>query len=116
PALREGKRYTLVIDQVWKDGAGSPLKAAFQKTFKVGPPDRDPPDPARWTVQSPKLETRAPLTITFSEPLDRALAERVIRVTNDSNEPVEGKDGVEDDERKGTIVPGSTWPRVPYQV
>jgi len=116
PALQEGKRYTLVIDQVWKDGAGNPLKAAFQKTFKVGPPDRDPPDPARWTVQSPRLETRAPLTITFSEPLDRALAERVIRVINDSHEPVEGKAGLEDQERQWTFVPGSPWHRGSYQI
>src|SRR5204863_1921640 len=96
PALQEGKRYTLVIDQAWKDGTGSLLKESFEKTFKVGPADRDPPDPARWQVQSPKLETRALLTITFSEPMDRALAERVIRVMNDSGELVEGKAGLED--------------------
>ena len=33
PALQEGKRYRLVIDQLWKDGSGNPLKEAFQKTF-----------------------------------------------------------------------------------
>ena len=105
-----------MIDQVWKDGAGNPLKAAFQKTFKVGPPDRDPPDPARWTVQSPKLETRAPLTITFSEPLDRALAERVIRVINGSGKPVEGKAELEDQERQWNFVPSAPWHRGAYRI
>ena len=116
PALQEGKRYTLVIDPAWNDGVGNPLKEAFQKTFKVGPPDRDPPDPARWTVQSPKPETRAPLTMTFSEPLDRALAERVIRVINGSGEPVGGQAGLEDQERRWTFVPGAPWHRGSYQI
>jgi len=116
PALQEGKRYTLVIDQAWKDGAGSPLKEAFRKTFKVGPPDRDPPDPARWQVQSPKRETRAALTIAVSEPMDRALAERVIRVMNDSGELVEGKAGLENQERGWSFVPSAPWHRGSYRI
>src|SRR5206468_10491013 len=107
PALQEGRRYTLVIDQVWNDAAGSPLQQPFRKTFKVGPPDRDPPDPVRWQVQSPKLETRVPLTITFSEPMDHALAERVIRVINGSGKPVEGKAELEDQERQWNFVPSA---------
>jgi hypothetical protein len=116
PALQDGKRYTLVIDQAWKDGAGSPLKEAFQRTFKVGPPDRDPPDPARWQVQSPKIETRGSLTITFPEPMDRALAERVIRVVNDSGESVGGKAGLEDQERRWNFVPSAPWHRGTYRI
>ena len=116
PALQEGKRYTLVIDQAWKDGAGSPLKETFQKSFKVGPPDRNPPDPARWQVQSPKSETRAPLTIVFSEPMDRALAERVIRVISDSGELVQGDAGLENQERRWIFVPSSPWHRGSYRI
>jgi len=116
PALQEGKRYTLVIDQAWKDGAGSPLKEPFQKPFKVGPPDRDPPDPARWQVQSPKSETRAPLTISFSEPMDQALAERVIRVVHDAGELVEGEAGLEDQERRWNFVPDRPWHRGSYRI
>jgi hypothetical protein len=116
PALQEGQRYSLVIDQAWKDGAGSSLKEAFQKRFMVGPPDRDPPDPACWQVQPPKSGSRAPLTIAFSEPMDRALAERVIRVTNDSGEVVEGKAGLEDQERRWNFVPSSPWNRGSYRI
>jgi hypothetical protein len=116
PALREGTRYTLVIDEAWKDGAGSSLKEAFQKSFKVGPPDRDPPDPAGWKIQAPQSETRAPLVITFSEPMDRALAERVIRVVNGSGEPVGGKAGLEDQERRWNFVPSAPWHRGTYRL
>jgi hypothetical protein len=116
PALLEGKQYTLVIEKAWQDGAGSPLKEAFRKTFKVGPPDRDPPDPARWQVQSPKPETRAPLEIVFSEPMDRALAERVIRVARDSGEVVEGKAGLENQEQRWNFIPSAPWHRGLYRI
>jgi len=116
PALQEGKRYTLVIDQAWQDGAGSRLKEPFEKTFKVGPPDRDPPDPRRWQIQPPKPESPAPLAITFSEPMDRALAERVIRVITDTGAPVEGKAGLEDQERRWNFVPSAPWKRGSYQI
>jgi len=55
PALEAGQRYTLVIDRAWKDGSGKPLKETFQKTFKVGPPDRDPPDPTQWLPLEPSV-------------------------------------------------------------
>ncbi|HMJ89060.1 MAG TPA: hypothetical protein VK530_04555, partial [Candidatus Acidoferrum sp.] len=48
PALEEGKRYTLVIDESWKDAAGAPLKQRFVKSFRVAAADREPPDTATW--------------------------------------------------------------------
>ncbi len=116
PALQEGRRYTLVIDPSWKDGAGCPLKEAFEKTFAVGPPDRDPPDPVRWQVHSPESGTRAPLTIAFWKPMDQALAERLIRIMNDAGEFVAGKVELEDRERRWTFVPNKPWHRGSYRI
>ena len=48
--------------------------------------------------------------------MDRALAERVIRVINDSAEPVEGKTGLEDQERRWNFVPSSLWHRGSYRI
>src|SRR5688572_111996 len=70
PALEAGKRFTLVINPAWRDASGNPLRAAFQKSFKVGPPDREPPDPAQWMIQSPPHSTREPLVVTFPKPMD----------------------------------------------
>lgn len=116
PALEEGKRYTLVVDQAWRDGTGNPLKETFQKVFKVGPADRDPPNPARWKIQPPKSETRDALTITFSKPMDHALAQRVIQVINDSGERMAGKIALEDQERRWIFAPIQPWRRGPYRV
>lgn len=114
PALEEGKRYTLLIDRAWKDGGGAPLKQTFQKTFQVGAPDREPVDPSKWKVQPPASNTRGPLTISFPEPMDHALAQRVIRVVSGSNELLDGKIALEDQERRWTFVPAQTWRRGPH--
>ena len=86
PALEAGKSYTLAIGREWRDGAGNQLKDNFQKAFKVAPPDREPPDPARWKVESPRADSRDPLVVVFPEPMDHALSQRLIRVTGDQGE------------------------------
>ena len=50
----------------------------------------------------------------FTEPMDHALAQRVIRVFGGSDEPVEGKSALEDQERRWTFTPNSPWRRGPY--
>jgi hypothetical protein len=109
PALETGKRYTLVIDRDWHDASGSPLKEPFAKKFQVGPPDRQPPDPEDWKIHSPKSKTREPLLVTFPEPMDHALAQRVIQVSDPSGETVEGKTDLKDHERRWSFVPTHPW-------
>ena len=46
----------------------------------MGPPDREPPDPAQWAIRSPKSGTLGSLAVLFPKPMDYALARRVIRV------------------------------------
>src|SRR6185503_19272834 len=56
-ALEEGKSYTFSIDREWLDGNGVPLAEPYRKTFRVGPADRDPIDPSKWKITSPKAGT-----------------------------------------------------------
>jgi Big-like domain-containing protein len=116
PALEEGKSYLLIFDSAWKDGTGNPLKASFRKAFKVGPPDRQPLDPAQWKIQSPKSATSQPLAVTFSKPMDHALAQRMIRVTDESERAVEGTIALEDQERRWVFRPATPWRRGPYKL
>ncbi|MBI3414991.1 MAG: hypothetical protein HY043_06660 [Verrucomicrobia bacterium] len=111
PALEAGKRYTLAIDRAWRDATGSPLKEDFQKRFQVGSPDRDPPEPAQWKIHPPQAATRETLVITFPEPLDHALAQRVIQVAGPSGESIAGKVALEDEERQWTFTPTDPWQR-----
>jgi len=116
PALQQGKHYTLVIDRAWKDAAGNPLKKGFEKRFSVVPPDREPLEPAQWKLRAPRSGTRQPISLTFSKPLDEALAQRVIHVTTESGQQVEGKTSLQDEERHWTFVPDAPWPRGPHQL
>ncbi|MGH9834405.1 MAG: Ig-like domain-containing protein [Blastocatellia bacterium] len=116
PALETGKSYTLVIVREWRDGAGNPLKENYQKVFKVGPPDREPPDHTRWRIQPPKASARDALAVTFPEPMDHALARRVISVTTESGEVIEGKVELEDQERRWMFVPDNPWRRGQYKL
>ena len=116
PALEQGKHYTLTIDRAWQDAAGNPMRETWQKSFAVGPPDREPPDPARWKIQPPRSETREPLVVVFPKPMDRALAQRLIRVALESGEPVEGATELEDQERRWTFIPTGPWRRGSYRL
>jgi len=115
PALEEGKRYSLVIDKEWKDADGVPMKESFAKVFRVGPPDREAIDTARWKLSPPSGDL-APLVVAFPKPLDHALAQRLIHVTRQSGELVEGRAGVEDYERRWTFVPDNPWKPGPYRL
>jgi len=116
PVLEAGKGYTLAIDSAWKDGAGVTLKKSFEKTFKAGAPDRKPVDPAIWKTQPPPSGTLEPLSITFPEPMDSAVTPRSIRVTSDSGNAIDGKAGLEDQERRWTFVPDNPWRRGGYKL
>ena len=116
PALQQGKRYALVIDPAWKDGMGNPLKKGFRKSFKVAPPDRQPPDPALWKIRAPNSGTRQPISLTFPKPMDQALAQRVIHVTTESGRRVQGQTTLQGEERHWTFVPDAPWPRGAHQL
>jgi len=116
PALEAGKTYTLAIGREWKDAAGNPLKESFQKAFKVGPPDRQPPDPAQWKIESPPSGTREKVTIAFNKPMDHALSARVIRVADPSGQPVKGITMLADQERQWTFTPDTSWQAGNYQL
>jgi hypothetical protein len=116
PALESGKRYTLVIDSKWQDGAGKPLKESFQKLFLVGAPDREPPDPAKWSVQLPASGTQNPLVVLFPEPMDNALTQRYLHITDVSGKLVEGQISLTDNERRWSFQPVGPWKRGQHQL
>ncbi len=110
PALRSGHRYTLVIDSGWLDAQGAPLKSRFEKTFSVLPPDRTPPEPARWKMDAPKAGSRTGLVVRFDEPMDHALALRMMSVHRTEGGRVEGQARLSHHERTWTFEPVEAWP------
>jgi len=116
PALQEGGQFTLVIDRTWEDGRGVPLKSSFEKVFRVGAPDRDAPDPARWVLHPPPAGTRTPLRIDFDEPMEHALARRMIRVVDGTGEPIAGQPSLGRHERRWEFQPARVWTAGEHEV
>ena len=109
PALEEGKKYTLVIDAAWRDADDVPLGATFRKTFRVGPPDDACPDPKKWKLQAPAAGAAGALTVRFDKPLDRALLQRMLRVTDAAGREVDGTVTVADRETRWQFTPKVAW-------
>ena len=89
PALVQGHRFTLVIDAAWLDATGRPLAQNYRHSFQVDPPARQPINPREWKLAEP-ASVESPLEVTFPEPMDHALALRLLRVVSDDGRIVEG--------------------------
>ena len=109
PSIREGGRYTLIVDAAFKDATGSPLQQSFRKSFQVGPAERDPLDPKQWRIHAPKAGTREPLTIQFLKPMDYALAKRVISVVTSGGSRIAGEVRLVNHEARWRFVPAADW-------
>ncbi len=111
PVFEAGKTYSLSISAGWRDAAGRPLRNDAQTRYQVGPADRTPPDPARWTIRPPKPNTSGVLMVLFDEPMDHALAQRLITVRAGGGEGlvVEGEVDVSGNERTWKFAPVRPW-------
>jgi hypothetical protein len=116
PALEEGKRYTLEIDQAWCDAEGTPLKETFRKTFTVTAPDDTLPDPKKWKLAAPAPGTRGPLRVTFPKAMDHALLQRLLWVTDASGKKVAGQVTTQERETVWLFTPEGPWRAGSYQL
>ncbi len=107
--LRAGGVYTLVVDRDWQDAHGKALVAEARKTFRVGPPDHEPPRVSDWRLSRPRAGTRDPLVATFPDALDRGLLESVLEVLEPSGTRVPGVIAVEAGETQWTFTPREPW-------
>ncbi len=105
-ALEPGATYTLVAAAEWRDARRVPLAAEFRKSFRVVPEDRTPIDPQRWRITPPIAATTDPLVIDFGEPLDAALALRLISVPG-----IVGTPALSQNERQWRFTPTQPWPK-----
>lgn len=109
PPLQAGRGYTLVVDPAWPDALGRPLASEGRKSFRVGPPDHTPPRTSDWRVAPPRAGTRDPLVVTFPEPLDRALLERVVEIWDGAGTPVPGEIAIDAGETRFRLTPRAPW-------
>ncbi len=116
PALEEGKKYTLVIDARWNDAEGRPLRETYRKTFTVVAPDEACPSLEKWQITAPPGGTRRALEVTFPEPLDSALLQRLVWVVDPRGEKVPGTIALEREETVWRFTPEKAWTAGEYRL
>jgi hypothetical protein len=77
--------------------------------------DRSLPQTASWRIAAPTSGTRAPLIISFPDPLDRALATRMLIVKRGTSR-VDGVVSVEANETRWTFTPTEPWHEEDYLI
>jgi hypothetical protein len=115
PVLFPGRNYTLEIDAGLPDQQGLPLGKAIRKRFHTESSDTGQPKIADWKLELPKAGSREPLRVTFQEPLDRALLERVVTVQR-AGKTVAGERVVAVDCRSWTFTPSARWATGEYRL
>jgi hypothetical protein len=116
PVLESGKKYMLVIDRGWSDAHGNPLKETYRKTFRAVAAVEEPIDPKTWQVRPPPAGGTRPLEVRFPGPLDHALLERVLRVTDTGGREVAGTVAVSDEETRWRFTPARPWQAGDYRL
>jgi hypothetical protein len=109
PILVEGKKYTFVIDRKWQDADGNALKESFRKEFKVAAPENKPIEIADWKLTAPRGDGVAALDVRFPKPLDHALLQRLLWITDARGKRVAGTIQVLDDETRWQFTPERPW-------
>jgi len=113
--LVAGRRYTLVVDDGWRDGGGQKLSAPFRHGFRVGPPTEHALDPQAWRIEPPVAQTRDPLLVTFPAPLDYGLLQRALAVSL-NGERVIGDVQTAAGETHWRFSPAAPWRAGDYQL
>lgn len=109
PALQADEEYRLLIDDGWRDAAGKPLVAGFEKRFKAGPPVETEINIKEWKIQSPQAGGRGVVSVGFTRPLDHALLERTFHVNGPDGKPKAGQTAIMDEERRWEFRPNTAW-------
>ncbi len=109
PILEAGKRYTLVIDQEWSDADGNPLKQSVRKSFQASAALEQSPDPKTWKLSAPTGRSSETLVVRFPGPLDHALLERMVWVTDPQGRNLSGIATVTDHETRWQFTPQQAW-------
>ena len=116
PVLEPDHRYTLEIGAGLPDEKGRLLAKTLRHPFRTANFDREQPSIEKWQLEAPKAGTDEPLSITFNEPLDHALASDGITVETGDGQPVAGTTTVDPETLRWSFKPGAAWKGGYYQI
>ncbi len=107
--LRSGSAYRLVIAGKWPSAAGTLLGTEVEHRFRATDRDDRPPDPTQWSIHAPRAGSNEPLTLTFNDPLDHALAQRLITVRKVDGPTMQGGTRLPPTNTSWSLDPAAPW-------
>lgn len=116
PAIEAGGEYTLRVRSGWTSALGTPLVSDFEKTFRVKSADHQQPAPERWQIATPRAGTQQPVALSFDEPLDHAMLQRVLDVRAANGESIPGAIEISQQETRWEFTPAEAWPVGRYNI
>ena len=116
PALVAGQKFTLAITKGWRDAAGQPLAADFQKQFTVTEPIQTAIDASAWQIIPPAASSRNSLIVKFDRALDQALLEHTLTVMNKNSDSLSGRVTISHHERQWEFAPAGAWTAGDYRL
>lgn len=114
--LQSGRTYRLRIERGWQDFAGRSLAASTERHFVATAADHHGPDPQHWRLSLPIVGAAIPLVVAFGEPLDHALAARLLTVADERGTVIEGEIRVGPGDREWLFTPSGPWRSGRYQL
>jgi len=116
PPLTVGQDYSLEIGSQMTDLYGRPLCEPFRKRFRVTEPVRNQVATEDWELQAPEPGSRRPLTLSFPEPLDWALLQRMITIEWEDEPAIDGAIVIDQCERRWNFTPAHPWMPGKYRI
>jgi hypothetical protein len=114
--LIEGVPVIVTIAADFRDARGLPLRTGGERRYDIGPPLRARVNPAEWRCHGPVAGSTDPLTVAFDRPLDHAMLQHSLWVTNAAGEVVVGEGLAGPGEASWRFEPQSPWADGQYQV
>ena len=114
--LQEGVAVRLAVDEGFRDADGAPLQEHFEQRYEVEGDLRARVDPRNWECRLPAAGTVEALRVRFDRPLDHALLQHALEVTDDAGRPVPGRPEIGAAERSWTFTPAAPWPAGEYRL
>jgi hypothetical protein len=109
--LVEGASITVTISERFRDADGAPLARGVSRRYRVGPAMRRAVDPDLWRITWPAALSAEPLDVRFDRPMDHALLQSALIVTDGEGAPVAGRIEVGPQEVSWRFFPDRPWAR-----
>ncbi len=107
--LATGKSYTLRIDRDWPSAEGLPMSAPYEKKFEVTTAVHGQLNPEKWQIQTPAVDSRQPVALSFDAPLDHGMLHRVLTVHYNDGSLITGEISTDANESRWLFTPTENW-------